>query len=502
MSFLEYPPYLFSGYGTYGYPIVLGGDDYKVVSGWGQLPAPVITSWAGLQPAFSVIVFTFSGEVVMSSPSNLVQAVWQDPSSGEWHYGGYSAYTSGDETYWSFDDWGSLGDPPVTSPPAPSDGVTGFTSLFYNDFSIAGSGGALGLNGPPNVFLCASVTQGGPSGDFWLIAFDGTAQDGPPSSFSAWERPPTIADYILGGGGPTIGASDFLSPDTTMFVAGPLAVTIENGYGFVVGVQNPGGDMFIFFLAQNYPGGYAGGGDYGPWCYNTDAPACPGGGGIVPGQLSLNTSRGGTQPIESCIVLWAYQPNADGTFTAWYLNYGDASWTELDAVFDVQCCTGGFQISADNSTITLVGYSPSYGCNVALSYDIATATLTHLAGSVPGSLMLDGYPTSNPGFTPTIGGAPATQKSTMIDPVAAYWPYLADEATAEYYFDDIGSPVAGGWLREVVTNTIYGKPAATGISPLRMFQRSDAWGLRMVQAHGSANSPLSLRNYGSGNSHV
>jgi hypothetical protein len=122
--------------------------------------------------------------------------------------------------------------------------------------------------------------------------------------------------------------------------------------------------------------------------------------------------------------------------------------------------------------------------------------------------MLDGYPTSNPGFVqvdpihgnPIPGAIPATQRSTIIDPVATWWPYFADEATAEYYFGDIGSPVAGGWLREVVTSWINGTAPALVNPPIRMFQSSHPLlSCRMFQVSNATNS---LRNYGSGNSHL
>lgn len=498
-------PYLFSGDNW------IGNSSAGVLDGFGQTPAPVIANWAGLLPAYSVFWTIYHYE----SPSNLVQAVWEDQGTGQWHYGGFSQYGVPAEPtnriYYTFEDWGAIGLPPTTSPAAPSSGIIGFGSLYTSaGYPVNGwnEGGTAGSYAPPNVFVVANVAQGGAAGDFWLLGF-GAAD--PPSGFAAWTRPPTLAGWGGGGGGPTIGASAYLSGGS-MFVAGPVGVAIENAFGFIVGAQNPGGPLYIFSLLQNYPGGYDGSGDYGPWVYNTDAPALPGSGVTTyPVQLAANTSRGDLIPsggsIEDCTVLWAYRPEAAGQFSAWYLDYGAASWTQLlPTVFDVVPCIGGFGVSADNSTLYLVGYSPSYGCNVALSFDVATATITLAAGTPPASsLMVDGYTVNHPGFTPYYGAAegafPTSQKGTIVDPIAAAWPYLIDQASAEYEYENLGATVAGTWLRYPTANIIFGTPLSP-VSPLRMFQRSDAFGLRMVQAHGSANSPLSLRNYGSGNSHV
>lgn len=530
MTVLTGAPYLYSGYNF------AAGQGIN----YGQLPgAAGIENWAGLMPPFSISGIDFSGPYTVTSLSNFVQAIFQDPTSGQWQLGGWSTVPAAGQNgpYWRFDNWGSLGTPPSQTVGLVSSQCTGFGSLAFP--GVAGlTGWNTGDYAPGNgdsgyYTLTANVEQGGPAGDFWLLAVG--MESNPPGPFLAWDRPP-VTDPWVGGtytpGLPTIAASSVVASYEAMWVSGPIGVSLLNAYGFIVGVQGSDADgknaspLYLFLLAQT-GAGWDGDGLYGSWIYTSsqvDLPPCPappGAGVITAGCLLSGNQYNGNllqpypQPLSftANVNLWAYQPNGDGTYSPWSLNFLTGVWSKFPVNLDVQPVQGGFWVSADNESLYLVGYSPSYGTNVAMQFSVLEGTqtgiLTHLAGSevsLPSGTFQDGYNQTYPGYSaynfphnpfPTV---PATQLSTFAKPLVAGAGFVVDQGSAPYQFGNLGTNVDGTWLRLLSSNDIEG--GTLPLPPLRRLQRSDSFGVRRFQVGGSANSPLSLRSYGGGNAHV
>lgn len=233
---------------------------------------------------------------------------------------------------------------------------------------------------------------------------------------------------------------------------------------------------------------------------------------------SHNVMWGSSNITQSGSSFYIYAPVGKGEYGFFENIESGSGWVQSSFTTDVQSgffAALGTGVDSPSSTLAfIVGNSPSQGRVVAaysgldnnqgtwlFNYANPTGYVTDGnldAGLIVNPVCIVDDNLTNDVFPIFLDDGPFNGQPIPLLPLTEWAGLLAD-------YGIVSPPNPQGtrtpWFRQIV-DIFYNKVAAKGLAPLRMFQRSDSFGVRQFQLSGSANSPLSVRSQSAGATHV